>query len=134
MLLTARLLTGVCSVNTFNYTSSYEATEGDAYYLYFQLIDASLDRPEERFFPSGRRYIPDAGATLSVVLNSIDNDKKYTKTASQPFSGDASIWRIQVLSTDQVLGSVNMILSLTQSGVVTHGLVKNALSVYQTSG
>lgn len=134
MLLSCRILQSVSSVNSYEVTNAMQVFLGDTFSVYFQLIDSALDKPTERFYPSGRRFVPASGTTLSITLNSIDNAKKYVKTAIQPFPGDASIWKIDVAGTDQVFGSVNMILSLNQGGVITNGLAQNAILVYPLVG
>ena len=135
MLLSARLLKDFCSINSFEVANSCEMYKGNAKRVYFQLIDASLDLPTQGFSPSGRRFVPSTGATLSVTLNSVDDAKKFVKTASKAFSsGDDSLWYIDINATDDVNGTVNMILSLNQSGVITSGLVQKAILVYPTVG
>ena len=107
-------------------------SEGDAPAIFFQLIDLTLDRPEQGYSPSGRRYMPVASSTLSVVLDNLDNARKVTRAATQPFASDPSIWKIQLLTTDSVRGTVNLKLTLTEPGtpvVITHGYVPAAIRV-----
>jgi hypothetical protein len=130
MLLSARMLTAVSSVNRFEIVDAVEWTEGDTLSVYFQLIDASLDRPAQGFNPPGRRFMPAASATLTVSINSIDSTKTYTKTATQPYSLDPSIWKIDIASTDAIVGSRDIILTLTEGATITRGRVQAALKVY----
>lgn len=134
MRLSARILQNVSGVNGFSYANQAEMTQGDTPTIYFQLVDASLDRPEQGFVPAGRRYMPAAGATLTVVLDSIDDSKKVTRVATQPFAQDPSIWAIPILSTDKIRGTVNMKLTLTESGQVTQGMAATALLVAGMDG
>ena len=129
IVLSARILEHVENVNNFAYTPQLEFTEGDAGYLYLQLTDASKNRCEEGYRPAGVRYCPVAGSTLSVVIDNLDDDKKVTRTATQPFTGDASIWRISLLSTDPIRGTANLRLTLVESGVTKRGTVQAALCV-----
>ena len=126
MLLSAKTLVGVCSVNSFSEVCQLEMSEGDALVAYIQLTDASLDRPT-----NGRRYMADVGATLQVVIMNIDGSKTYTKNASQPYpTSDPSIWTFSVAATDSVRGTVNMQLILTEGAVIRRGLLPAAIRVY----
>jgi hypothetical protein len=101
--------------------------------LYFQLVDASLDTDMQGYNPSGRRYMPATGSTMTVQLQNIDDSKVVTRTATQPFVGDASIWSIQILATDAVHGSPQMLLTLVEPTKTIRGLVKNAIKIHSTS-
>jgi hypothetical protein len=126
MLLTARPLINVSDVNSWEYADEVKFTQGDQVFVYFQLIDSQKDKTLKM---PGKRYVPATGATLLATLNSIDINKTYTKVATQPFPGDLSIWRIQVLASDTIVGTLSMKLVLTESGISTYGVVKNMLSV-----
>jgi len=131
MKLSARVLQDLSSVNVFRAVNDLSWTEGDTLTFYIQLIDASADTTAEGFNPPGRRYCPAASATLSVVLESTDDTRQVTKTATQPYATlDSSIWAVSITSTDLIRGSPQMRLSLTQSAVVTRGLVKGAIKIY----
>lgn len=129
MLLSARMMDNVASVNAFNQVNQIRFGQGDALSFYFQLVDANLDRPEQGYSPAGRRYVPLAGATMSVVLDNIDDARKVTRTATQPFAQDPSIWMVQLLSTDTVRGTTNMKMTLTEGTKVTHGYVPACIRV-----
>jgi len=124
------MLVDVSSVNSFNYAEEVEFTEGDAVRVFFQLIDLSKDKALQQYKPSGRRYMAAAGATLSVVLDNIDDAKKVTRSATQPYdTSDPSIWYVDVLATDKVRGTVNLVLTLTEDTVVTRGRLDAAIVV-----
>ncbi len=129
MLLSGRLLNDVASANTYSYTDTARSSEGDATDIYFQLIDASLDRATDGFNPGGRRFMPAAGATLSVTLGFIDDEQKTTRACTQPFPLDPSIWKLALLSTDHLRGSADMLLRLTEGSRVTSGVIRGALSI-----
>lgn len=129
MLLSARMLKDVATVNSFEYTQTVQATEGDAVDVYFQLIDKSLDLATEGFSPAGRRYMPSQGATLQVTLQSIDQSKTVVRYATQPFTQDASIFKLSIMATDQLAGGFTMQLALNQGGSVTRGNVQQAVSM-----
>lgn len=116
MLLSLRFLTDVSSVNSWESVSAVEIYSGDSQTLFFQLVDASLDRPEQGFRPSGRRYMPPAGSTLRVTFVNLDDAKKVVRVASQPYAQDGSIWSIPILSTDPIKGTSTMNLELKEPG------------------
>lgn len=129
MLLSARILCDVGSVNSFGYATAAKMTAGDATTIYIQLIDASADTEAKGFSPPGRRFMPAADATLQVVLQSIDDAKQVTRYATQPYDNDPSIWAISVLSTDTIRGTVNIKLTLTEDAVVTRGYLAAGLLI-----
>lgn len=124
MLLSARVLSDVASVNNFGYGEVFEFTEGDTVSLYFQLIDASRDKDMR---PAGRRYIPTAGATLQAVVHNLNSAKTITRFAVQPYAQDGSIWRLDLLATDVVRGTCSIKLTLSEGGVITTGLMDLAI-------
>jgi hypothetical protein len=129
MLLSCRILDGVSSANDFEYKPQAEWVEGTPTTVYLQLIDVSKDRASKGFSPAGRRYVPAAGATLQVVVESIDDAKTITRTATQPFATDGSIWSFSVLATDTIKGTATIRLRLSQSGVITYGSAIKAVSI-----
>jgi hypothetical protein len=129
MLLAARMLNDVASVNAYEVAEQVEFTQGDTVDVYFQLIDASLDKAVKGFVPGGRRYMPAAGATLSVKLDNIDDNVAVTRSAVQPFANDPSIWKLPVLSTDRIIGTCALVLTLTEAGKVTRGRVEAAVQI-----
>lgn len=125
MKLSARILTSVGNVNAFDYADVAEFTEGDGPTIYFQLIDASLDKDMR---PAGRRYVPAAGAMLEVVIHNIDDAKRVTRFASQPFANDPSIWMVVLQATDAVRGTCSMKLTLTEGARTTRGVAESVIS------
>lgn len=133
MLLSARMLNDVSGVNSFVQVSEASWYEGDASTLYFQLVDKSLDTDMQGFTPAGRRYMPEALSTLTVQIQNIDTNKVYTRTATQPYSQDPSIWSISILATDAIHGSPQLLLTLTEPSRTISGIVRNAVKIYSTS-
>lgn len=130
MLLSARMLDSVVTYNDFIVVDEARFTEGDSLFVYFMLIDLNKDNNPTKFRPSGRRYIPAVGATVSVTIKSNDDSSTLVKVADQPFpADDRSIWRIQILATDELAGTFTMQLTLTEGATVTHGVVRAGLSV-----
>ncbi len=129
MLLSARFLNDVANVNSFEHADVAEFTEGDPASVYFQLIDASLDKVVDGYVPAGRRYVPAIGATLQCTVESLDDAKQIVRLATQPFSNDGSIWKLDFLSSDKIRGTANLRLKLTEGGVIRTGVVKNAFRI-----
>ena len=134
MLLSAKMLDQVSSVNSFNYSDRLEYTEGDPLVVNFQLVDLTIDKDK-----GGRRFCqaadidPEAPVlALEVTLESIDANRKVVRAASQPFEGvDASIWRVSIQSTDRLRGTITMRLKLTDAdGKVYRGSVQSPISCY----
>ena len=120
MLLSAKILNNVANVNTFDISAQTTFTEGDLPTIYLQLIDSQSKLS---------RYIPSTGATLVVTFKHVDNAKTFTKIATNPFPGDTSIWAFTFTSLDNVKGTINLQLTLTEGAVVTRGLVNTAILV-----
>lgn len=134
MLLGAHLLTAVSTVNSFDYTTAVEASKGDAFDVYLRLVDKERHRADQGYEPAGLRYVPAAGATLTVEFMSIDDAKRFVRVATQPFPGDPSIWRVPVLASDPLRGTVDLKVTLTESGVIRTFRIQAALLVGDTSG
>jgi hypothetical protein len=96
---------------------------GDARDLYFQLVDAEHSSDDK----NPGRYCPAAGSTLLVTLLNVDGAKQLAKVATQPFSGDSSIWKVAVGATDSVKGTIPLQFKLTEGGVVRQAYVPLAL-------
>jgi hypothetical protein len=124
------MLKDCVNVNSWEHSDSAQFTKGDTVDVYFVLIDASLDTASESFLPPGRRYIPETGAALQVVIENINDAKKITRSATQPFVGDGSIWKVQFFSTDVIEGTANLRLTLTEGPKTTKGLLRNAFRIY----
>jgi len=130
MLLSARILVNVTDVNSWEYSLDTNFTQGDANFIYFQLIDQNKDKNTQEFRPSGKRFVPASGATLQTTIGSIDNAFRLVKIATQPFPGDSSIWRIQITATDPVKsGKYALTLELNETGNITRGVTPNSIVV-----
>lgn len=128
MYLSANLLDNVVGVNDWTVVPSIDMHEGDPLTVYVKLIDLSKDKDNR---PAGRRYIPAAGAFLGVVVQNVDDAKKLTKVATQPFPTDSSIWAFSIAGTDtSVKGTVDLVLTLTEGATVRNTRIKCALRVH----
>lgn len=130
MVLSIRFLSDVGGVNNFQFATDLQIGAASPGFVYFQLIDASVNTAIKGWNPPGRRYMPAAGATLTVTFNNLDDSKVVTRVASQPFSQDPSIWRVQVLATDfPNTATVEMGISLNEAGAVSIGCVCDGLRI-----
>lgn len=145
MRLGLRWLRDVSSVNSWNYASQPEFYQGDTETLYLQLVDEDAVgsqvgglNPAFGLGPAApvqsvpRRYMPAAGASLIMTLDSIDSAKRIDRVLSQPFPGDTSIWRLDISAADPVNGTVDLILVLNESGTMHRARVNGGLRVRST--
>lgn len=58
--------------------------------------------------------MPPAGSTLAVTFLNVDDSKKLTRPASQPFPQDPSIWSVAILPSDPLQGTVPLKFVLTE--------------------
>jgi hypothetical protein len=110
------------NVNDFTYATEVSSTTGDPVDLYFQLSNAEKNISTQGYNPSGLRYMPVAGSNLKVTFQNINNCKEFTRYATQPFSQDPSIFKVQVLASDPVAGTVSMKFVLNEpsgTGTIT---------------
>lgn len=119
MILGCRFLTDVAGVNTFQVISQVEMYPGDSQNLYVQLLDQAVDRSDQGFSPSGRRYCPPSGTQFVVTFRNIDDAKTVVRPAVQAFPTlDASIWYVPILASDPLAGTVQISAVLTEPGPV----------------
>lgn len=109
MRLSIQTLSDLNSINSFETVDQVELTEGEGGTIAFMLIDQA----------KGRRYCPSDGATLQVIVDNIDSAKRLTRTATQPYDGDLSIWTFSILPTDPIRGTVTLLIFLTETDPVT---------------
>ena len=121
MKLSAKFLKNVENVNSFQYVSQWDIAEGSAQRLYFQIVDKLKE---------DLRYISQATVVDSVTVTflSIDDNSEITKTATQPFADDKSIWYID-LTVSQVPNSGAAKFSITEDGVTKTFRVSQAIVV-----
>ena len=129
------MLNDVAGVNSFEYVQVAQATQGDTVDIYFQLVDAGKNQssPNSFYSPSGLRFVPAAGATLQVVLKSINDAKTINRFASQPYAQDGSIWKLSLLAGDELQGTFGLNLTLTEAGRVTKGYLAQAIQLQSTN-
>ena len=124
MELSIRVLNDVVSVNDYAAATEVRSVSGDSVDLWFQLVDSSKRLASHGFNPSGLRYMPAAGSTLQVTFLNINTRKQFARFATQSFPNDLSIWKIPVLATDPVSGTVSMKFVLTEPSGSAGGITK----------
>lgn len=135
MLLSARILSHVASVNNYRTVSQVEFTDGDAPSIVFQLVDLSVDKNSEGFNPPGRRYCPAEEAEVTVFLGSVREANRIERIAFQPFPQfDASIWQIDLFPEDKVAGNTDLFIELSENGKVTRGIARNVIRAHPVDG
>lgn len=124
-----RLLDDVQSVNSLELATEVSVASGDPLTINLQLVNTmrlswDLNSPVVR-------YMPAAGATLSITFENIDDSKRMTKVASQPFAQDGSIWRVELMSQDtaKLRGTISLGYTLTEGTRVVSGRLLAAILV-----
>lgn len=121
MKLSAKFLKNVANINNFQYADQWDIAEGSAQRLYFQIVDTLKD---------DLRYMSQATVinAVTVTFLSIDDDSEITKTATQAWSDDKSIWYID-LAANEVPNSGAVKFSITEDGVAKQFRVAQAIVV-----
>jgi hypothetical protein len=93
-----RILDNVCNLNSFREADEITLRRGEATEICFMLksVDNSCEEAKEI------RYIPPTGSTVTVTFNHIDSNKVITRTATQKYSDDKSIYSVPILATDRL--------------------------------
>ena len=126
MVLTLLPLNAVASVNVWQFDDVVAFTEGDPTSAYFMLVDSTVDRSRT---PAGKRYIPATAATMTCAIEAMDDTKKISRSASNPFPDDRSIWKLDFYSTDSLRGTAGIRFTLTEGTAVRTGYAKSVLRV-----
>jgi hypothetical protein len=124
-----RLLDDVQSVNSMELATEVSTAAGDPLVVNLQLVNHTRLSCDEN--SPAVRYIPAAGATLTVVCENIDNSKRVTKIATQPFAQDGSIWRIDLTPQDtlKMRGTITLSYTLTEGTRTISGRLLAAILV-----
>lgn len=114
MSLSVQILTHVSDVNSFASATQIEMSAGEARDLYFRFVDT--EKRESVYDQTRLRYVP-SGVTnaVTVTLQNIDDAKKYVRYGTNPFAGDTSIWKISLLATDLLAGTVSLKVVLAET-------------------
>lgn len=121
MKLSVKFLKNVANVNTFQYASQWNISEGSSQVLYFQFVDKLKD---------DLRYKSQATVVdeVSVTFLNIDEASEIIKIATQAFPDDKSIWTI-TLASDEVPNPGAAKFSITEDGQERRFRVEQAISV-----
>jgi hypothetical protein len=121
MKLSIKFLKNVANVNTYQYVSQWNISEGSSHTLYFQFVDKLKD---------DLRYLSQATLidSVKVTFLNIDEASEIEKTAVQAFSDDKSIWRI-TLNSDEVPNSGAIKVAITEDGQEKKFRVEQAIVV-----
>ena len=132
MILGARFLANVCSVNAYDLVDRVEITEGEAVNVYLQLVDTTKFKASQGYNPSGLRYVPTSGSTLELRVDNLDAAKTITRFATQPYpTTDPSIWCLAILASDGLHGgTAGLKLVLSYGSVTIRGVVQGAFRIY----
>lgn len=83
----------VSDVNHFSEVEVIELIRGNPYSLYFRVVQPNKD---------SLRYVPAASSTGLVKFKHTNDAKKINRAATNPFPEDRSIWKIDLLPTDEI--------------------------------
>jgi hypothetical protein len=105
-------LKNVCDINGFEEAMELRLVAGNPGQVYFRLVD--LDRRVSADQGAGYlRFVPASGATMSMTIGAIDSNSVVTRSLSNPFSDDRSIWLLPILASDQLaFGSMEAALTI----------------------
>lgn len=132
MRINAKIIKNVASVNQWEYATEATVQEGQANTIYFQLVDLDKTHPGEKSktlpdFPL--RYLSQATSiSASVTFPALNPEDEIVVNATQPFSDDKSIWKVD-LTSDQVPFGGNIVVALMEDGATRRFIVRQALRV-----
>jgi len=121
MKLSAKFLKNVANINCFEYVSQWDISEGSAQTLCFQITDKHKD---------DLRYLSQATVidSVTVTFPSIDEGEVITKTATQKWADDKSVWCVD-LAADEVPGSGAVYFSIIEDTIESKFKVSQAISM-----
>lgn len=117
-----------CNVNDYTQEQPVELNEGNAAKVCLQLVDLTNKLCSDLNGTCYQRYIPTPTASLLITIHNVNCPGTIYKQATQdPLDG--SIWCF-MLAANEVVGSTDIQLQLTDgNGVVTTGVINNAIAV-----
>jgi hypothetical protein len=124
MVLVFKLLDEVKDVNSFVEVDRKRIVKGNATPVYFRLMQDKSDSEKDLL-----RFIPQAGATVTVKFNHIDSEKVLVRSATMPYADDRSIWKVDLLTTDSNIAHDDMHVTLTQGSSVEDVLAISSIVV-----
>lgn len=138
MRIDVQLLNTGATENDFQVKSSITIHQGETTDLLFRFIDK--DQDDLRYIPASGATVlteiarfPDTFGTISNIREEVDFSIR--RAATQPFAGDASIWKLPLTATDtDTMMSSNIRVTLTEGAVVSKALVIQAIIVIPKEG
>jgi len=124
----------VVDVNHWQHANQANISEGQANTMYIQLVNldwSTKASPEQSsaFAQYPIRYISeDPALGVEAQFLNIDDAQEFTISGTQPFPDDKSIWKFD-LTSDQIPAAGNMIINITEGGVVKSFLITQAIKV-----
>jgi len=127
MKLGLRIIDSASTLNSLKYLNQLSIETGETAVVRFQLVDLDTARQQNLL---GDRYMPAAGATVEAVIQSVDSAGTVTKSATQPFPLDPSIWEFSLTSAEtEALGGTNLRITLTGGSSIKKGLGQQVILV-----
>jgi hypothetical protein len=123
MLLYAKLLEPVYDINNFGIVETLKIPANQTNNIYFQLFSTKGNQID-------LRYIPSAGAAITVKFDHIDSNKVITRSALNPFIDDRSIWLV-TLFPNELISNNSMQITLHENGEDKMVLVESKLHLIQ---
>jgi hypothetical protein len=137
MRLSAKMLKNALSVNYYQYEDQVNIIEGQDNEFYFQLVNLDLmtyGKDSEALPDHPLRYMPASGATVTASFDSLFDENKFEKSATQPFPQDPSIWKI-TFAADELPRTGNFSITLNENGSIKKSSIRHAISVhFENSG
>ena len=120
-----KILDNVCNINNFSVAEEILLTRGNQTDLFFQLATEKLDSLGDTSY---QRYIPQGSSVVvEVQFDNIDLNYQIRRTAQLAFTGDGSIYKISLLSQDQLMFN-SMRVSVFEDGVVSYFTVETDIA------
>jgi len=100
---TYKFLSNVCSVNQYEQVRELRFIKGNQQKIFFQLCK------------DDRRYMPEGDTNAVIVsFDSLDDDLKIERSASQPYADDKSIWCV-IIGAGDCIGYDAMSISVVET-------------------
>lgn len=119
-----KLLDNVSNINSFDVVGEILLTRGNQFDMYFQLMVERSNNQGEQL----QRYVPQGtDVKVEVQFDNLDQEYHIRRVASKAFTGDDSIWKVPVISQDQLMFN-SMRVTLIEDGKKTSFLVETDIA------
>lgn len=122
-----KILDDVQNVNSYMVAEQVTLIRGNAQQLYFQLFteQQSLDPLCEN---SHIRYIPQGdNVVVEAVFDHIDDELVIKRVAAAPFTGDQSVWCVDILAQDELMFN-SLQVTIYEDGKPCHFLLETDIT------